>query len=43
MVHMAVLSTQFARGLIPAALQANHVAAEDVNVSRVENLYHLSQ
>jgi hypothetical protein len=43
MVHMAVLSDQFARCRIPVALQANQVAAEGVNASRVEHVYHLSK
>ena len=43
MVHMAVLSTQFACFLIPVALQTNQVAAGVVNGSWVENVYHLSK
>jgi hypothetical protein len=42
-VHMTVLSSQVPCFLIPVALQANQVAAADVNGSWVENVYHLSK
>jgi hypothetical protein len=43
MVHMAVLSSQVPRFVIPVALQAHQVAIGDVNGSWVENVYHLSK